>query len=63
MKRKKQTICGILSLFCLHRFYLGKPISALVQIFTGGGLLIWYFIDIYQIVKCEIKDSNGNEIE
>jgi TM2 domain-containing membrane protein YozV len=47
----------------LHRFYLGKPISALVQIFTGGGLLIWFFIDIYQIVKCEIKDSNGNEIE
>ena len=49
--------------FAFIGFIFGKPISALVQIFTGGGLLIWYFIDIYQIVKCEIKDSNGNEIE
>ena len=63
MKRKKQTICGILALWMLHRFYLGKPITAILQILTGGGLLIWWFIDIYKIIKCEIKDSNGNEIE
>lgn len=60
---KKQTTAGILCLFCLHRFYLGKPISGLIQLFTGGGLLVWWIMDAIKINNCTITDSNGQEIE
>jgi TM2 domain-containing membrane protein YozV len=36
--------------FCgLHRFYVGKPITGLLWLFTGGLLLIGQFIDLFLI--------------
>ena len=63
VKRKKQSVTGILWLFMLHRFYLGKYFTAIVQIFTGGGLLVWWFIDGYKIFTGTITDKNGVEID
>ena len=63
VKRKKQSVTGILWLFCLHRFYLGKYFTAIVQIFTGGGLLVWWFVDGYKIFTGTITDKNGVEID
>lgn len=28
-----------------HRFYLGRPISAVLMLFTGGGLGLWWLVD------------------
>ena len=61
--RKKQITTGILCLFMLHRFYLGKPISAIFQILTGGGFLVWWGLDAYKINNGTITDSNGLEVE
>ena len=63
MNKKKQITCAILWIFMLHRFYLGKPITAILQFLTAGGLLIWWCIDGYKIYKCEITDSNENLLE
>ncbi len=36
-------LCGI------HRFYLGRPLTGLLWLFTGGLLLIGQFIDLLLI--------------
>jgi TM2 domain-containing membrane protein YozV len=36
-------------LFGAHRFYLGRPLSGLLQVFTLGGLGIWWLIDLFSI--------------
>jgi len=63
IKRKSQAITAILWGFMLHRFYLGKHLTGILQIFTGGGLLIWWFYDLFSIVKGTITDKHGNEID
>jgi TM2 domain-containing membrane protein YozV len=60
---KKQSVTGILWLFMLHRFYLGKHLSGVIQIVTGGGILVWWIIDGISIFKCTITDSSGKEVE
>jgi len=32
-----------------HRFYLGKPFTAILQAVTFGGLGIWVLIDLFTI--------------
>ena len=48
--------------FGAHRFYAGKPISAVFQLLTIGGFGIWAFIDFLIIVFGQFTDSNGNRI-
>lgn len=36
-----------LGIFGAHRFYLGRPVSGLIQLFTLGGFFIWVFIDLF----------------
>ena len=60
---KKQSVAGILCLFMLHRFYLGKYLSGIVQLFTGGGLFIWWIIDAIKINNGTMTDSSGKEVE
>ena len=36
-------LCGI------HRFYLGRPLTGLLWLFTGGLLFIGQFIDLFLI--------------
>lgn len=63
VKRKKQSIAGILWLFLLHRFYLGRHLSAVLQIISGGGFLIWWLYDGYKIFTGTITDKHGIEID
>lgn len=51
--------CAILGMFGAHRFYLGKPVSAVLMLLTLGGLLIWWAIDFMLIAFDRMKDSNG----
>lgn len=63
VKRKSQAVAGILWLVMLHQFYLGKPLIALAQIFTGGGVIVWWVVDGFKIFKGTITDSRGIELD
>ena len=62
-RRRSQALTGILWLFMLHRFYLGKYLTGLLQILTGGGLLIWWIYDGFTIFNGTIKDRFGIEVD
>ena len=46
----------------LHRFYLGKPKTALLQFITLGGLGIWWMIDFFTIPSM-VKEYNEEELK
>ena len=63
----KNHLLAALLAFCLgifgaHRFYVGKPGTAIAQLLTFGGLGVWAFIDFLIIVFGEFTDSRGDKI-
>jgi uncharacterized RDD family membrane protein YckC len=46
----------------IHRFYLGKLITGLLMLVTGGGFMIWWLVDLYRIVTGRLKDKQGGEL-
>jgi TM2 domain-containing membrane protein YozV len=48
--------------FGVHRFYVGKVGTGILQLFTLGGFGIWAFIDFIMIVVGSFRDSDGNQI-
>jgi len=43
----------------IHRFYLGKIGTGLIQLFTLGGFGIWALIDFILIVCGSMRDKDG----
>lgn len=67
MKSEKDwLITLLLSLFLgtlgVHRFYVGKIGTGILQLITLGGCGIWALIDIIIIITGNFKDKDGNEI-
>jgi len=60
---KSRTVALLLAVFLgvfgAHRFYGGKATSAVLQIFTLGGLGIWWLADIIMIVTGSFRDDDG----
>jgi TM2 domain-containing membrane protein YozV len=54
--------CLLLGMFSVHRFYVGKVGTAILQIFTLGGLGIWLLIDLIMIIAGVFTDKDGNKI-
>ena len=50
-------------LLCIHRFYVGKTTTGIIQILTLGGLGIWTLIDLVLIIIGDFKDSEGNPVK
>jgi uncharacterized RDD family membrane protein YckC len=46
----------------VHRFYLGKLITGILMLLTGGGLMIWWLVDLYRIITGRLKDKQGNDL-
>jgi hypothetical protein len=46
----------------VHRFYVGKIGTGILQLVTLGGLGIWTLIDLIFIVIGEFTDKDGNKI-
>jgi TM2 domain-containing membrane protein YozV len=55
-------LCVFLGVFGAHRFYVGKTGTALLQLFTLGGLGIWMLYDLIMLVTGEFTDAEGNRI-
>jgi TM2 domain-containing membrane protein YozV len=43
----------------VHRFYVGKTWTGIIQLLTFGGVGIWSFIDIIMIIVQKFTDSKG----
>lgn len=61
---KSKAVTLILAIFLIgvHRFYVGKIGTGLLMIFTGGGFLVWWIIDIITIASGKFTDSQGRVI-
>lgn len=68
MKSDKDWLTALLlSLFLgtlgIHRFYVGKIWTGILQIITLGGCGIWTLVDIIMIVTKKFKDKDGNVLQ
>ena len=56
-------LCFFLGTLGVHRFYVGKVGTGLLQLFTIGGLGLWTLIDFIMIVSGNFKDKAGLPIK
>jgi uncharacterized RDD family membrane protein YckC/TM2 domain-containing membrane protein YozV len=55
-------LCYFFGVLGVHRFYLGKLLTGILMLITGGGLLIWWVLDLYLIAVGRLKDKQGNDL-
>ncbi len=55
-------LCLLIGTFGVHRFYVGKIGTGVLQIFTLGGLGIWALVDLILIVLGSFTDKQGKKI-
>ena len=55
-------LCLFVGVLGIHRFYVGKIGTGLLQLFTLGGLGIWMLVDLILLVSGEFRDKEGNRI-
>lgn len=64
---KEWLVTLLLSLFLgsigVHRFYVGKIGTGILQLITLGGCGVWSLIDIIMILTGNFKDKDGNVIQ
>ena len=57
------TLCFVLGVFGVHRFYCGKIMSGFLMVFTIGRLGIWALVDFIIVCFGEFTDSQGRKIK
>lgn len=67
-RRKRRWVAwllwGTLGLLGVHRFYLERPFTGVLQLFTGGGVLAWWLIDagaINRMVREHNREQEARE--
>ena len=55
-------LCFFIGILGVHRFYVGKIGTGILQLVTLGGLGIWALIDMIMIVLQKFTDSEGNTL-
>jgi TM2 domain-containing membrane protein YozV len=56
-------LCLFLGVLGIHRFYVGKIGTGVVQLLTIGGLGIWALIDLIFIAVGKFTDGEGNVLQ
>ena len=52
-------LCFFFGVLGVHRFYVGKIGTGILQLVTIGGLGIWALVDFIMIVVGSFKDKSG----
>ena len=52
-------LCLLLGFLGVHRFYVGKIGTGILQLITVGGFGIWVLIDLIMIAIGKFTDKNG----
>lgn len=52
-------LTGLLGVLGVDRFYLGKSGTGLLKLFTGGGFLVLYVVDLLAVAQGKTLDKNG----
>lgn len=55
-------LCFFVGFLGVHRFYVGKVGTGILQIVTLGGLGIWVLIDFIMIIVGAFTDKQGRKI-
>ncbi len=55
-------LCAAFGIFGAHRFYVGKIRSGYFQLFTVGGIVVWFLVDFFIVLFGEFTDSEGRRI-
>ena len=55
-------LCFFFGVFGVHRFYVGKVGTGLLQLFTIGGLGLWAFIDMIMIAVGSFSDKERRTV-
>ena len=55
-------LCFFFGVLGVHRFYVGKIGTGILQLLTLGGLGIWALVDFILIVVGSFTDKQGNFI-
>lgn len=55
-------LCFFLGMFGVHRFYVGKVGTGILQLVTLGAFGIWALIDFFIIVTGNFTDKQGRKI-
>lgn len=55
-------LCLVLGFFGAHRFYVNKNGTALLMLFTLGGLGVWVWVDLIFIICGIFRDKQGNRV-
>lgn len=55
-------LCFFLGVFGIHRFYVGKVGTGILQLITFGGFFIWAFFDFIMIIAGEFSDREGKRL-
>ena len=56
-------LCFFFGWLGVHRFYVGKVGTGIIQLFTFGGFGIWMLIDFIMIVVGAFTDKAGNKLD
>jgi TM2 domain-containing membrane protein YozV len=56
-------LCFFLGTFGIHRFYVGKTGTGILQLLTLGGLGIWALVDFIMVVTGNFTDGAGMRIK
>jgi TM2 domain-containing membrane protein YozV len=55
-------LCFFIGVLGVHRFYVGKIGTGVLQLVTFGGLGIWALIDMIMIILQKFTDGEGNTL-
>lgn len=56
-------LCIFLGWLGIHRFYVGKMGTGILYMFTGGGFVFGWIIDLVMILAGSFTDKGGNFIK
>ena len=55
-------LCVLLGYFGVHRFYVGKIVTGVIWLLTGGLFGIGYIVDIVMIAMGNFTDIDGHRL-